>query len=301
MADPPTTNHIAESNTAVADTSADDMTEYTDAHPGGMSDTTGTMPTSPNKPSAATRTINPTERAATLLTAPNHVDIAALEAKPWPRLHLLGLPRELRDQICTYAVVSDEPVFIGPINKRFENIPPLTRVSRQLRSETHRMFLEQNTLEINEYALMTNRSSKPFKVFKALCAGSELRNICMDSSRFIGRGDLRVEIMADLIVVKTNHGLKVSLPVLFSAHDDLFCTLDTYEVCGCRAERLANEYGGQKGAVVHFLGALRQDWMDHSHGECRSHMCKFERDKHCSCTVGQDLELCDVHQGSLLY
>lgn len=43
------------------------------------------------------------------------------------------------------------------------------------------MFLEQNTLEINERALMTIRSSRPFDAFKALCAGSELQKIYMDS------------------------------------------------------------------------------------------------------------------------
>ena len=296
MANSPTTNHIAKSNSAVAAASADYITEYRDAHPVCTPDTTGTMPTSPTKSSAATSTIAPTERAApTTLTTQNHIDIETLDSEPWPRLHLLGLPRELRDQIYTYAIVSDEPVFIGPINKRFENIPPLTRVSRQLRSETHRMFLEQNMLEINERALMTIRSSRPFDTFKALCAGSELQKICMDSSRLIGRHEERkVEIMADLVVIKTNDGLNVDFPILFGDYN-------AYAICDCRVERLANECGGLHGAIVRLLEALRQDWVDHGHDECNDPWCKSEHYEPYSCTIGHDFEFCDVHKGSLLY
>jgi hypothetical protein len=258
MADPSAKNRTAESHKAVAAFSAEDMTDYTDAHPGGIRDTTDAMPISPTESNAATRTTGSTERGLASTTGTvGPTSLATLEAKPWPRAHLLGIPRELRDQIYKYAIVSDERIFIGPSNdgrnKRFENIPPLIRASRQLRLETHRMFLEQNTLEINERALMTNLSSKPFHAFKALCAGSELQKIYMDSEKSIGPpGETKVQIMADLLVVKTSDGLHISLPGL-SVEDD------GYEICSCRIERLASEYGGQEGAIVKFLEALRRD------------------------------------------
>lgn len=119
MADPPATHHIANSIWAVTATLTDDMAECTNAQAGGTVGTKVTMPTPSTKPSVAASMVNPTERAvATSPTMPNHVDIATLEPKAWPRLHLLGLPRELRDQIYTYAIVSDKPVNIGTGGRR---------------------------------------------------------------------------------------------------------------------------------------------------------------------------------------
>lgn len=198
----------------MADTvSTNNAAECTTMQPGEIVDTTNTMPTSPTNPSAATSMVNVNERAtATSPTMPDRVDIAALEPNPWPRLHLLGLPRELRDQIYTYAIVSDRPVGIGPgdrRNKSFYNIPALTKVSCQLRLETRRMFLEQNTLRIDEQTHITGLSSKPFNTFKALCAGSELKRAHVYSHRLGGRSGNAID--ATLVVTKTSYGLKVSL------------------------------------------------------------------------------------------
>jgi hypothetical protein len=298
MADPPTTNHIANSNTAVAATSADNMTESTNAQSGATLDTAGIEPTPFAKSNTPTSTISTTEQEAAPTPAESGTpDLNTLEANPWPRLHLLGLPRELRDKIYKHAIVSDEPVFIGPTDKCFVGIPPLTETCRQLRRETHRMFLEQNTLEINEDDLMTIQSSTPFNIFKALCAGSELQKISMDSSRLCGRRgeEVRVEIMADLVVVKTSDGLEVSLPGLLSD-----CTA-SYKICACRIERLANEHGGQNGAVVRFLEALRQDWMDHSYDKCNDSRCESEDDEHDNCVFGHNVEFCDIHPARILY
>ena len=114
MADPSATNHTAESRKAVAAFSSEDMTDYTDAHPGGIRDTTDAMPISPTESNAAARTIGSTERGLASTTGTvDPISLATLEAKPWPRLHLLGIPRELRDQIYKYAIVSDKPVNIG--------------------------------------------------------------------------------------------------------------------------------------------------------------------------------------------
>jgi hypothetical protein len=298
MADPLTTNHIANFNTGVAATSADNMTESTNAQSGATLDTTSITPSSLAQSNTPTSTISTTEQeAAPSATNADSADLTTLEANPWPRLHLLGLPRELRDKIYKHAIVSDEPVFIGPIDKCFVGIPPLTETSRQLRHETHRMFLEQNTLEIDETALMTIQSSKPFNTFKALCAGSELQKISMDSSRLCGRGgeEVRVEIMADLVVVKTSDGLKASLLGLLSD-----CTA-TYKICACRVKRLANEHDGQNGAVVRFLEALRQDWMDHSYDKCNDSRCEPEDDEHGNCIFGHNLDSCDIHPARILY
>ena len=142
---------------------------------------------------------------------------------------------------------------------------------------------------------MTIRSDKPFKAFEALCAGSELQSIFMDSAKWYGPNvEVEVEIMADLIVDKTSDGLEVRLPVLITDNDE-------YQVCDCRVDRLVNEHGGQEGAIVRFLEALRQDWMDHSYNEYHDVWCGSKRDEHNACVFSQQFEFCDIHINSLLF
>lgn len=224
---------------------------------------------------------------------PNHVDIATLEPKLWPRLHLLGLPRELRDQIYRYAIVSHRPVSIGPGDRRSKscyNIPPLTKVSRQLRNETRRMFLEQNTLKIDEQTIITSLSSQPFNTFKALCTGSELKNTRIYSHRLGGRSGNAID--ATLVATKTSDGLKVSFKNVESH----------WKVCSCRIERLAIEYGDQEGAIVRFLEALRLDYVGHIHYACNESVFDDEHDEEFfDLIIGHDTTVCDIHLDSVLY
>lgn len=262
--------------------------------PGGTVDTTDTMPTSPTNSSATTSMVDVNERAtATSPTMPDRVDIATLEPKPWPRLHLLELPRELRDQIYTYAIISDKPVNIGPGDRRekyFYNIPALTKVSRQLRHETRRMFLEQNTLKIDEQTLIVSLSSKPFNTFKAWCAGSELKNTRTYSHR-LGRCSGNA-IDATLVATKTSDGVKVSLENVES----------DWKVCSCRVERLANECGDQESAIVRFLEALRLDYAGFIHYACNESVFDDEHDEEFfDLIIGYDTTICDIHIDSVLY
>lgn len=121
----------------------------------------------------------------------------------------------------------------------------------------------------------------------------------MDSSRSIRRRgeEVRVEVMADLVVIKTSDWLEASLPVLLVS----FGYRNAYDICACRVERLTNANGGQQGAIVRFLEALREDWTNHSHDECNYSWCRSEHDEPGSCTFGHDLKSCDVHPGGLLY
>jgi hypothetical protein len=238
--------------------------------------------------------VSPTESAvATSPTMPNHVDIATLEPKAWPRLHLLGLPRELRDQIYTYAIVSNKPVNIGTGGRRqryFYNIPALTKVSRQLRLETHQMFLEQNTLVFDEQTLITSLSSKPFNALKALCMGSELKNIRIYSHRFGWRSG--IDIDATLVATKTSNGLDVSLTTVESR----------WKVCSCRVERLANEYEDQDGAIIRFLEALRLDYAGRIQYACDNEVFDEEHHKEFfDLIIGHDTTICDIHLDSALY
>ena len=294
MADPPATHHILNSISAVTATFTVDMSECTYAQAGGTPDTTDTTPTSSTEPSAAASMVSPSERAVpTSPTMPNHVDIATFEPKPWPRLHLLGLPRELRDQIYTYAIVSDKPVDIGSGGRRqkyFYDIPALTKVSRQLRLETRGMFLEQNTLTFDEETLITSLSSKPFNALKALCAGSELKNIRIYSHRYGGCSGNDID--ATLVATKTSDGLDVSLTIVESR----------WKACSCRVERLANEYGDQDGAIIRFLEALRLDYTGDIHYACDNEVFDEERDEEFfDLIIGQDTTICDIHLDSVLY
>jgi len=296
MADPSATNHTAESRKAVAAFSSEDMTEYTAAHPGEIRDNVGTMPTPTTNSSSATSTINPTgHEAASTLAYPDTADLTTLESKPWPRLHLLGLPRELRDQIYKYAIVSDKPVNIGPggrgRRRHFFNIPALTKVSRQLRHETRRMFLEQNTLAIDESKLITSWSSKPLDMLKALCADSELQNAHIYSHKWVGtNGKYRNEIHATLVANKTSGGLNVSLTNVES----------NWKVCSCRVESFANKYGNREGAIVRGLEALRQAYVGHVH-YARDEPEIDEHEEHSDLIVGHSVEVCDIHLTSVLY
>jgi hypothetical protein len=145
-----------------------------------------------------------------------------------------------------------------------------------LHNYTHRMFLEQNTLEINEHALITIRSSRPFDTFEALCAGSELQKICMDSSRLICRSCLAIAELTKSVAI----ALSVSRR--------------------SRVARMAPSIGGFF-FFFFFLETLRQDWMDHGHDECSDPWCESEHDEHDSCTFGHDVEFCDIHHKSVLY
>jgi len=102
---------------------------------------------------------------------------------------LLELPAELRDCIFRYALVSDEPIKVRfssvrwfSKRRRFTMIPGLINVSKQLRSETQRIFFEDNTFEITPgvpEVWMKRRSDAPLLLLRTMHhnQGLELRSV----------------------------------------------------------------------------------------------------------------------------
>lgn len=87
---------------------------------------------------------------------------------------LLELPPELRDKIFRYALVSNEPTKLQfssscwpSRRRRFTMIPGLINTSKQLRSETQRMFFEENTFEITP-EVMKQRSGAPVILLRTM-------------------------------------------------------------------------------------------------------------------------------------
>lgn len=211
----------------------------------------------------------------------------------WPRLHLLGLPRELRDQIYRYAIVDDDCVGICVTFGRhgfLQNIPALIRVSRQLRHETHKMFLEENRITFYDFRLFTCLSSKPMGAFKALCAVVELQRVSINENRFIMNNDgaALTEHRAAFTVSKNNGG---GLEVEF---ENMVDKDGAAEFCGCRIERLARQVGDQDNSIIRFLEALRADYANASVTYCP------EDEGLWSCEFDLKCEWRDEHDNSLL-
>jgi hypothetical protein len=113
-------------------------------------------------------------------TTENSNDHGTIAGKTWSRLHLLGLARELRDEIWRRVGVKDGEFYIAvPFGRQgsFSDVPALIRVSRQVRHETRRMFLEENTIGFSDHEFLTCFSSKPMAAFGALCIGVELQRV----------------------------------------------------------------------------------------------------------------------------
>jgi len=98
---------------------------------------------------------------------------------------LLELPPEVRDKIFRYALVSNEPIKLQfssrwwpSRRRRFTMIPGLITASKQLRSETQRIFFEENTFEITP-EVMKQRSAAPLILLRTMHhnLGLELRSV----------------------------------------------------------------------------------------------------------------------------
>jgi hypothetical protein len=65
------------------------------------------------------------------------------------RLSFLSLPPEIRNEIYSLSVPSNRTFVIGPWRPNTQRMqPPLTRVCKQMRSETLPMFVARNTFRI---------------------------------------------------------------------------------------------------------------------------------------------------------
>lgn len=303
MEDSPADSHTAALRIASL-TSSDDTTGYTTAQPDAIPDTTVT-PQALAQLNAATSIMSLTERKAAPSTTPDPSDLPTPEANPWPRLHLLGLPRELRDQIWRYAVVSDEPVNIGPSwgrRKHFTNTPALTQASRQLRAENRRIFLAENKIAFRDFYLLTSLSPKPFHAFKALYAGSQLQHVEVLAERSCGphRGP-KLHFRATLILRRSKNGRGLEYEFQLTRFAQLNLRGVYLDVCWCRVERLASQYGGEVDDIIRVLEALRQAYVEQSHDGCDETRWYGEHFEHYDCPLSQKEEWCPDHPHAILF
>ena len=94
-----------------------------------------------------------------------------------------GLPAELRNRIYRHVMVSDETIevqtkFIGPRRYCLAIVPALTQVSKQLRSETQRLFILENRFRI-KLEPMQGRDIRALRAFSHMHshAGLHLRSL----------------------------------------------------------------------------------------------------------------------------
>lgn len=88
---------------------------------------------------------------------------------------LLELPPEIRNRIFRYALVSDEPIKVGVqpyssrgrTRRRFDMLPGLFTVSKQIRHETQAIFFKENELEIT-HEVMKERSAAPLFLLRTM-------------------------------------------------------------------------------------------------------------------------------------
>jgi hypothetical protein len=321
MADPPTDEHTSSTKAAAAmpiieaaeckGATTDATSDATnDAKLDEVLDSTDLTPTSQAlvQLNAATSAMSLTDlKADPTSTTENSNDHGTIAGKIWPRLHLLGLARELRDQIWRRVVVEDGEFFIKLSFGRqgsFSNVPALIRVSRQVRHETRRMFLEENTIGFCAHEFLTCFSSKPMAAFGALCVGAELQRVEVSGEELRGpytKYSDQIWIRYNFEVSKTKDGLKVEFTRLYMKDGGTVMRLkeDDPELCGCRIEGLASLYGQQDNAIVRFLKALREDYLLVSHNKCeRNH--DFEKEEHYGCGLDQEVEWCDIHSDLIL-
>lgn len=98
---------------------------------------------------------------------------------------LLELPPELRNKIFRYALISNKPIKLQfssgrwhSKRRRFTMLPELISVSKQLRSETQRIFFEDNTFEITP-EILKQRSQAPLLFLRTMHCnlGLQLRSV----------------------------------------------------------------------------------------------------------------------------
>lgn len=156
---------------------------------------------------------------------------------------LLELPPELRDKIFRYALVSNEPIKLQfssrwwpSRQRRFTMIPGLIKTSKQLRSETQRMFFEENTFEITPEVLK-QRGEAPLLLLRTMHhnLGLELGSVSICQQ-------ITVRIQKALFRLKGSFTISVDAEEVFTiAKQDYSCTYiggplpvaPQLGVCGC--------------------------------------------------------------------
>jgi hypothetical protein len=166
------------------------------------------------------------------------------------------------------------------------------------------MFLEENTFYLSSEDFLICLSSKPLITFGALCAGVEIQRVEVYGEEYRSRYSCN-EIVFDMKVSKNTEGLKVEFDLFYMKDlEDSDCD----GICECRVKKLARLYGQQDNGIVRFLEALREDWLKVAYNKCegrygcdREEEEDCEKNKHYSCSIGIEVELCDDHPKSVLF
>ena len=195
---------------------------------------------------------------------------------------LLELPPELRDKIFRYALVSNEPIKLEfssygwrSKRRRFTMIPGLINASKQLRSETQRMFFEENTFEITP-EVWKQRSVAPLLFLRTMHhdLGLELGSVRVCQEKTMRDQKMLFRLKASFTIsIDANDGLTI-------AEQDYSITYigrslgiaPHFGVCGCH---IANEAGMfnhffRGSDVIQFLLNLK-DWGILHYSIFRSH------------------------------
>jgi hypothetical protein len=131
-----------------------------------------------------------------------------------PSVHskLLEIPPELRNRIFRYALVSDEPIKVGVqsyssrgrVRRRFDMLPGLFTVSKQVRNETQAIFFKENELEVT-HEVLKERSAAPLLLLRIMHQNVGLE---FDSARFCLEMKRRFE--GELFQVKVTFAITIT-------------------------------------------------------------------------------------------
>lgn len=167
-------------------------------------------------------------------------------------LGLLDLPAELRNSIYRYVVVRNQPIELQYKSDRhskscyFTMIPALTLVSKQLRLETQRLFLEENEFRVGAPVLQERGALPTFRRMHQLI-GLELKTIHVSYSILKRCRGKNFQLEAELILSKVEGRIRIVKQAyrgkIFKFQSPITIMDFWYmRVCGCRVQTLVHNY-----------------------------------------------------------
>lgn len=182
----------------------------------------------------------------------------------------LDLPPELRNQIYRLDLVSKNPIALQSDPTGYSGLhrlsqcmrPNLPMVSKQLRLESQRLFLDENEFEV-AHKVLKQRSLAPLTALENVhsIAGTELRTlrICLETENKCF-GDL-FRLKADMTLSKVQGCLQIAKQAYSSTYIGMIPARNQppVDVCGCEMQRLIEEFNmrTKKHDIVPFLLHLK--------------------------------------------
>lgn len=167
-------------------------------------------------------------------------------------VRLLDLPPELRNSIYRYAIVSNEPIELQHKSNRhskqcrFTIIPALTLVSKQLRLETRRLFLQENEFLVGAAILRQRGALLAFHSMHQL-VGLELQSIQVSYKSMKRFEGCNFQMEAELTLSKVEGRIEITKQAYDGRNFGLRSpvvhpSVSRLEVCGCRVQELVHIY-----------------------------------------------------------